>query len=260
MNRRRWTFLAPVAALAAAGCMASKSDVVLLRDEIRTLRAMQARADSARKLQADSARLATLAAVARTQDSLKALALRFSAFQANVTGELFEIGKQLITVQELAGMSSRQLIGLKSAMEDRAQAMTSGGESVSPQEPGPAQLFTQSYDLLRRGSQGSARAGFEELLKRYPNYEEAPAALMYIAQTFADERPPRIAESDSVYLLVVSRYPKSKDAATSLFKYGMSLERQKKTAAARQAFNRVIKEFPASPEADLAAERLREPR
>jgi TolA-binding protein len=249
-----------VAALAAAGCMASKSDIVLLRDEIRTLRAMQARADSARKLQADSARIATLAAATRTQDSLKALAIRFSAFQANVTGELFEIGKQLITLQELTGMSAQRLIGLKSAMEDRAQAMTSGGEGVSPQDPGPAQLFTQSYDLLRRGSQSSARQGFEELLRKYPNYEEAPAALMYVAQTFAEEKPPRTAESDSVYLLVVSRYPKSKDAATSLYKYAMSLDRQKKTAAARQAFQRVIKEFPSSVEAGLAAENLRAPR
>ena len=259
MTNRNWILLAPVAALAAAGCMASKSDIVLLRDEIRTLRSMQARNDSARKLQADSARIATLAALTRTQDSLRALAIRFAAFQANVNGEFYEIGKQLITVQELAGMSSKQIMGLRSTLEDKGQAMTSGGETASPAEPGPTQIFMQSYDLMRRGSQSSARAGFEELLRRYPNFEDAPAALMYIAQTFADEKPARTAESDSVYLLVVSKYPKSKDAATSLYKFAMSLERQKKPAAARQAFQRVIKEYPSSPEADLAAVRLREP-
>ena len=251
--------LAPVAALAAAGCMASKSDIVLLRDEIRTLRAMQARNDSARKLQADSARIATLTALARTQDSLRAMATRLAAFQATVNGEFYELGKQLITVQELAGMSSKQIMGLRSTLEDKAQAMTSGGETPSSQEPGPAQIFTQSYDLLRRGSHSSARSGFEELLRRYPDFEQAPAALLYIGQTYADERPARTAEADSVYLLVVQRYPKSPDAATALYKYAGSLERQRKTAAARQAYQRVMKEYPNSTEAELSAGRLRSP-
>jgi tol-pal system protein YbgF len=251
--------LAPVAALAAAGCMASKSDIVLLRDEIRTLRAMEARSDSARKLQADSARIATLAALARTQDSLRALAIRFAAFQANVNGEFYEIGKQLITVQELTGMSSKQIMGLRSTLEDKAQQMTSGGETASAQEPGPAQIFTQSFDLFRRGSYSAARMGFEELLRKYPDFDQASAALMYIGQTYADERPPRTAESDSVYLLVVQRYPKSSDAATSLYKYAGSLERQRKTAAARQAYQRVMKEYPNSTEAELSATRLRNP-
>jgi tol-pal system protein YbgF len=254
-------FLVPVAAIAATGCMASKSDIVLLRDEIRTLRSMEARNDSARKLQADSARAATLAALARTQDSLRALAIRFAAFQANVNGEFYEIGKQLITVQELAGMSSKAIMGLRSTLEDKAQAMTSsGGETASPQEPGPGQLYSQSFDLMRRGSQSTARAGFEEFLRKYPDDENASAALMYIAQTFAEEKPARTAEADSVYQLVVSRYPRSKDAATSLYKYGNSLERQRKTAAARQIYNRVMKEYPNSVEAGLASDRLREPR
>jgi tol-pal system protein YbgF len=252
--------MAPVAALAAAGCMASKSDIVLLRDEIRTLRSMQARNDSARRIQADSARIATLAALSRTQDSLRALAVRFAAFQANVNGEFYEIGKQLITVQELAGMSSKQIMGLRSTLEDKAQAMTSSGGETAPQEPGPGQLYSQSFDLMRRGSQTSARAGFEEFLRKYPDDENASAALMYIAQTFAEEKPARTAEADSVYLLVVKRYPKSKDAATSLFKYGTSLDRQKKAAAARQVYQQVIKEYPNSVEAELAAGRLREPR
>jgi tol-pal system protein YbgF len=252
--------MAPVAALAAAGCMASKSDIVLLRDEIRTLRSMQARNDSARRIQADSARIATLAALTRTQDSLRALAVRFAAFQANVNGEFYEIGKQLITVQELAGMSSKQIMGLRSTLEDKAQAMTSSGGETAPQEPGPGQLYSQSFDLMRRGSQTSARAGFEEFLRKYPDDENASAALMYIAQTFAEEKPARTAEADSVYLLVVKRYPKSKDAATSLFKYGTSLDRQKKAAAARQVYQQVIKEYPNSVEAELAAGRLREPR
>ncbi|MEX2153502.1 MAG: tetratricopeptide repeat protein [Gemmatimonadaceae bacterium] len=241
--------LAPVAALAAAGCMASKSDIRLLQDEIRTLRAMQSRADTARKSQADSA----LVAISRTQDSLRALAQRFGAFQATVGGELFEMGKQLITIQELAGMSSKRIMELRSTMEERAQVMT-GGDSAAAAAPGPGQLYMTSFDLLRRGSYGAARAGFEELLRRFPEFEEASAAQLYIGQSYAEEK--RTAEADSVYGLVVTKYPRSKDAPTALYKYGLSQLSQGKTAAARVALQRVVREFPLSTEADLARSRL----
>jgi len=252
-----WLSLAPVAALAVTGCLASKADIVLLQDEIRALRAMQSRADTAQKKHADSALAATLVGIGRAQDSLRTLSLRFSGFQATVGGELFEMGKQLITIAELAGMSTKRIMELRSTMEDRAQAMT-GGDSASAQAPpGPAQLFQTSFDLLRRGSHSAARAGFEELLRRYPDFDEASKALLYIGQSYADERPARTAEADSVYLLVTTKYPRTADAPTALYKYASSLVTQKKMAAARTAFNQVVRTYPGSVEAELAADRLK---
>ena len=246
---RQWLYLAPVVALATTGCLASRSDIVLLQDEIRTLRAMQAREDTARRAQVDSA----IVLITRTNDSVRALAQRFGSFQANMGGELFEMGKQLITIQELAGMSSRRITELRSAFEERAQSMTAP-DSV-PAQPGPAQLFTLSFEQLRNRSYGTARAGFDELLRRYPEFEEASRAQLYVAQSYAEEN--RIAEADSVYSLVVRTYPKSPDAATALYKYGLSQLSQGKAAAGRTALQRVVRDFPSSTEAELAADRLR---
>jgi len=246
-----WSWLVPVAAFAATGCMASKSDIRLLQDEIHTLRAMQSRADTSRKTQTDSA----LMMIGRTNDSLRALAQRFGAFQATVGGELFEMGKQLITIQELAGMSQKRILELRATMEERAQSISPADSAAAPAAPGPAQLFQLSFDQLRRGSYGTARAGFEELLRRYPDFEEASAAQLYVGQSYAEER--RIAEADSVYALVVTKYPRSKDAPTALYKYGLSQLSQGKKAAARAALQRVVREFPSSTEAELAGDRLK---
>ena len=246
-----WSLLVPVAALAATGCMASKSDIRLLQDEIHTLRVMQSRADTSRKTQTDSA----LMMVGRTNDSLRALAQRFGAFQATVGGELFEMGKQLITIQELAGMSQKRILELRATMEERAQSMPPADSAAPPAAPGPAQLFQLSFDQLRRGSYGTARAGFEELLRRYPDFEEASAAQLYVGQSYAEER--RTAEADSVYALVVTKYPRSKDAPTALYKYGLSQLSQGKKTAARAALQRVVREFPSSIEAELAGDRLK---
>jgi len=247
-----WRGLAPVAALAVTGCLASKADILLLQDEIRTLRAMQARSDTTRRAQADSALMLTV----RTNDSLRALAQRFGAFQANIGGELFEIGKQLITLQELTGMSSKRIMDLRSAMEERAQSMVATAEPAgAPPAPGPAQLFGASYDLLRGTSFVAARSGFEELLRRYPDFENASAAQLYIGMSYAEEK--RVAEADSVYQLVVKAYPKSVDASTALYKYGLSRLSQSKSAEAKAALQQVIREYPRSPEAELAADRLK---
>ncbi|HEX7939998.1 MAG TPA: tetratricopeptide repeat protein, partial [Gemmatimonadaceae bacterium] len=238
-----WKVLAPVAALALTGCLASQGDVVQLQDEIRTLRAMQARSDSARRAVADS----NIMLAARANDSLRALSQRFSAFQANVGGELFEIGRQLITIQELTGMSSKSLMQVRSALEERQQSMAGTDTSGAPPAPGPAQLFSSSYDQYRRGGLGAARAGFDELLRKYPDFDQASAAQLHIGEILDSEKKP--AEADSVYLLVVSKYPKSNDAPTALFKFGVSRQNQGKTADARDAFQRVIREFPRSTEA-----------
>jgi tol-pal system protein YbgF len=246
-----WRGLAPVAVLAVTGCLASKADILLLQDEIHTLRATQARSDTVRRAQNDSA----LMLAVRSNDSLRALAQRFGAFQANVGGELFEIGKQLITIQELTGMSSKRIMDLRSAYEERVQSQAATDPAGAPASPGPAQLFGASYELLRRGSPGSARAGFEELLRRYPDFENAATAQLYIGQAFADEK--RIVEADSVYRLVVKTYPKSVDAPTALYKWGLSRLQQGKPSDARDALQQVIREYPRSPEAELAADRLK---
>ena len=248
----RWRVLAPVAAIAVTGCLASKGDIVLLQDEIRTLRAMQARSDTSRRAATDSAM--ALALRTSTSDSLRALSQRFSAFQANVGGELFEIGRQLITIQELSKMDAKSLMQVRSSLEERIQSMNND-TSGAPQAPGPAQIFSASFDQWRRGSFGAARTGFEELLKRYPDFDQASSAQLHIGEILDSEKKP--AEADSVYRLVVSRYPRSNDAPTALFKFGVSRQSQGKTADAREAFQTLIREYPRSTEAELAADRLK---
>src|SRR5205814_9378079 len=134
------------------------------------------RTDSSRRVAADSAILLSK----RATDSLRALSQRLGAFQANINGELFEIGRQLITIQELTGLSTKRITDLRSSMEERQQSAAANDTTAPPMMPGPAQLFKASEGQWRQGSLGAARSGFEELLKRYPDYEEASTAQLRI--------------------------------------------------------------------------------
>ena len=260
VRRTRAAMLASISVVlvsSTTGCLASQGDIRVLQDELRALRSSIAQTDTARRAQADT----VLSLIARTNDSLRLLSTRFSAFQANVSGGMYDMNRQLLQIQELSGQSQRRLQELRASMEANKDAMTATPAAATPDTsrpaagPGPAQLFQVAFDQMQRGSYGVARSGFQELLDKYPKFEEAPSAQLYIGQSFAEEK--NVASADSVYQLVVAKYPQSKAAPTALYKYALSLTAQKKSAPAKAALNRIVKDYPNSDEASLARDLLR---
>ena len=254
--------IAPLAALAVAGCMASKTDIQLLQTDLQTMRAESARSDSARRAQIEQ----VLAQVIRSNDSIRLVSARLAKLQSDVQNDHYEMNRNILTLQELSGQSQRRLQELRGAMEERSQPAPAPASPTAPPDsarptasapgaPGPGQLFQSSLDQLRRGSVGVARSGFEELLRTYPTYEDAPEAMVYIAETYAAER--NQAAADSVYGLVVQRYPRSPKAATALYKRALVLKSAGQSAAARASLERIVREYPRSDEAALAREQLR---
>jgi tol-pal system protein YbgF len=260
VRRARAALLASVSVVlvsSTTACLASQGDIRVLQDELRALRSSIAQTDTARRAQADTA----LSLIVRTNDSLRLLSTRFAAFQATVSGSIYDMNRQLLQIQELSGQSQRRLQELRASMEANRDAMTSTPTPAAPDStkpaagPGPAQLFQVAFDQMQRGSYGVARSGFQELVDKYPKFEEAPMAQLYIGQSFAEEK--NVASSDSVYQLVVAKYPQSKAAPTALYKYALSLIAQKKTAPAKAALSRIVKDYPNSDEASLARDLLR---
>lgn len=253
---------------AATGCVASKGDVRLLQDEMRSLRTSVAHADTTQRAQVDTA----LRLITRANDSLRALSGRVTKFQAGMSGELFEMGRQLLQIQELTGQSQRRIQELRAAWEARAEAAAvsmpapasptdsagkQGAVQSPPPGPGPYQLFVLSLDQLRRGSYGTAREGFQQLLDQYPTFEDAASAQLYIGEAFAQER--NEAAADSVYQVVVAKYPKSAKAPNALYKRALLLKGAGKESDARVVLQRIVKDYPRSDEAEMARDLLAAP-
>jgi tol-pal system protein YbgF len=250
--------VAPAAALLACGCLASKRDVFMLQSQLSSMQAASARADSAQRVRVE----ALLNAVSVSNDSVRSISARLARLQSTVSTDHYEMGRELLQIQELTGQSQRRLQELRASLEERNQnaaapvpAGTPDSLQPAPPGPGPAQLFQSSLDQMRRGSLRVARSGFEQLLTQYPNSEDAPEAMIYIAATYASER--NQVAADSVYGLVVQRYPSSPKAATALYKQALSMREAGRITQARAAFERIIKDYPRSDEAELARAQLR---
>jgi tol-pal system protein YbgF len=273
-----------------SACFATRSDLRIVQGDLLAIRAELLRADSARARQ-----LGDLAQQVRSaQDSLGRLSARGAKFEGDSREGLYATKEQLLQIQQLLGQSSeriRQLQGqLEATADANAAAAAAAGaaqvpppapapsrgrgtpargtpttpppapvepvrDTTPPAAPGPNQLYQLALDQLRRGSAGTARAGFQDLLRQYPTSDLAPDAQFYIAESYARER--NTAAADAAYDEVARRYPTSPKAPTAMYKRAKALVDGGNGASARPLLEQLIQRWPRSDEADLAQELLR---
>jgi len=240
----------------APGC-ATKGMVRDLNTQIAVLRTQQTRADSARA--AELTRI--IALQQRILDSLGASREAMRQMRTEVSQEFLSINQQLVQVQELTGQSQRRLAELKRGLDDRSDALAAGDttrpavppDSAAPAAtPTPEQLLQTARSEALRGSNGTARAGYREFMRLYPTRPEMPDATYGLAETFAEEPDSALAYYRQVY----EKHRTSSRAPTALYKTGLLLERRRDRAGAREAYQRILQQYPRSNEMELARGRL----
>ena len=245
--------IAPVLALAtvALGGCALRSDVRRLEEQLTTMQDDNDRRDSLRAAQLTQ----ILALQQRTTDSLAAVQASLLAFRGETLGQLYDVQKQILQVQELTGQSTRRLNELRGDLDARGQQLSGAAPAAGGAANASAvQMYEASLQQLRRGSPTTARAGFRQFLEQYPTAAEAPDALYFIGESFGTETPDSAA---AYYTQVADRFPASARAASALYRLGAMAESARDTAAARGYYQRLIAKYPTSNEAALARDRLK---
>lgn len=245
---------------------ATPAHVQKVEMQVGLLRAEIARQDSARAQQLDE----LIATQRRVFDSLEAVKGTVRQLRGDLGGDLYSVQQQLVQVQALTGQSQQRLTELRTQLEARAEQLAAAprapvkadsGAAV-PGAPAPSagpsaeQMYEASLQQLRRGSTTTARAGLRELLRAHPQDDRVPDALYFIGQSFQAENADSAAE---MYQRVAKEYPASPRAPAALYNLGLLAERRKDLAGAREAFQRLIKTYPKTDEAALARERVKAP-
>lgn len=259
--------IAPWLALVALGGCASKGDLRRVEEQLILSRTENQRSDSARAVQLGE----VLQLQRRIMDSvdaasrgLGALSRQVADLRGDVANDLVSIQQQLVQVQALTGQSQQRLTELQTQVEARSEQLnapapgadTAAGAAPGPPAGGPSadQIYAASLQQLRRGSTGTARMGFRELLRTYPTSGRVPDATYFLGETFAAESPD---SAQLYYGKVVESFPQSPRAASSLYKLGLLAERRRDLDGARGYFTRVVRDYPRSDEAALARDRLK---
>lgn len=245
---RRSTLLLALATVASGGC-ALRSDVRRLEEQLTTMQDAQARQDSIQRAQLTQ----ILAVQQRASDSLASVNRALVAFRAELLGQVYDVQKSLLQVQELTGQSTRRLSEMRGDLDARGQQLTTEGAPAATNATA-VQMYEASLQQLRRGSNATARAGFRQFLQQYPSAPEAPDALYFIGESYSQEAPD---SSAAYYNQVADKYPSSPRAASALYRLGAMAETAKDTTAARGYYQRLIKQYPTSNEAALARDRMK---
>ena len=115
--------LVPLVLLATGACFATREDVQALHADVQSLRADNARSDSARRAALD--RVVTSMNIVR--DSLGLLSARVFKMQGDVRGDLYNVGQQLLQIQQLTGQSQQRVQELRAALEARPAVRSTPG-------------------------------------------------------------------------------------------------------------------------------------
>ena len=252
--------LLALATVTLGGC-ALKGDVRRVEEQLAEFRTETARSDSLRAVLLDE----VIDLQEQFLDSLAFLQRRLVAFQGDVRTDMIEVQRQLVAIQELTGQSQQRLTELRARMDARGAAgyLVAADSAAGGEEPGGAaedigaqEMFDVSLDQLRRGSPGTARAGFRQFLEQYPRHPLVGDAWFFLGEAWEEANPDSAAVA---YDQVVQRHADSRRAPTALYRLGLLAERGGDRRAAEVYYSRVIAGYPRSEEAQLARSKLENP-
>jgi tol-pal system protein YbgF len=123
--------------------------------------------------------------------------------------------------------------------------------------PSPTSLFNQAINDYYGNNLDLAIEGFQEFLEKFPDSPDAVRAQFQIGQAYSDQR--RYKEAIAAYAKVISGYKDAEWVPQAYYAQGLAYDQIKQPAAARAAYQAVIKQFPESTMALLAQQRLKAP-
>jgi tol-pal system protein YbgF len=185
---------------------------------------------------------------------------------------LIELARQLDTLQAelraLRGSVEELQFALNGAKEQqraqyldldaRLKALEEGAArlaaTAAAAQPDPAAEYQAAFDLLKSGKYDDAKAGFQSFLLAHPTHELASNAQYWLGEVSYVERDYEAALK--AFGKVLSDYSQARKAPDALLKTGYCQYELKRFPQARATLVKVTDQFPDTPAARDAAERL----
>ena len=230
------------------GC-ATKSDVRDLQDEVRELYSQQ------------QVLLQQLQTAQRGHnDAISEVARNLQDGRAETARRMSNIEDQLLTIQELAGLSQQQVASLRDQLQrDRTEGRFGPPQAFGPSGGGGDQaveLYEAALTQLQRGTLSAARMGFRQILGQFGSHDLAPEARYYLAEILG--REDNTEEAIAAFLEIQEFHPTAPRVPDALYRAGLLHLDLENPDDAEQLFDRVVNTWPDSMAADLARNELRD--
>jgi tol-pal system protein YbgF len=167
------------------------------------------------------------------------------------------------TITSLASSLAQGGVSPPAPVDPNAPPATTAGPTTGPTVAvpntlglSPSRMLEQAKGDYYRGQYALAITGFEQLIKtpQFANTEAAAEAQYWIGESQFNLS--QWAEAIAAYNLVLQKSPRASYAAEALYKRGQAQSRLGDIAAARASYEQTIRQYPDTPAAGLAQQRL----
>lgn len=128
--------------------------------------------------------------------------------------------------------------------------------AVTPSPNGPKRFYDHVMEEFQHKDYEAALAGFRLFLELHGQNPLASSAVYWIGE--CEYRLGRFQDAVLSFERVITHYPQSQKVASATLKKAMAYEKLQMRKEARILFQRVVVQFPGSPEATAAKKSLRE--
>lgn len=209
-------------------------------------------ADLASQVEALRVRLQTVEGkLAETEQQLQQITQTGGPQQSQTRDRLLSVERGIAAVQERLA----RLEGQRPAPPPRAE--TPGEAAPIREVPPPAVAakpsadpFTEGMTLYKRKSYAAAREQLQNFLKDHPKGDKAIEARYYLADSLLQDK--RYDEAIVEFNRLVESHPKSHLAPAALLKQSQAFKAQGKTKIANLVLEKLMADYPKSPEAAQA--------
>jgi tol-pal system protein YbgF len=152
---------------------------------------------------------------------------------------------------------ARPMRDLPTSTELREPGRSSPVAASPGQSEAAMALYRQGQAALKDGDHAGAVTAFRALIVGYPTHDYADNAQYWIGETFYDQKD--FGRAISEFRATVSGYPQGNKVPDALLKIGLAYAALGESAKSKAALEQVIRQFPKTAPATLAAARLEHP-
>ncbi|MGD2038260.1 MAG: tol-pal system protein YbgF [Desulfobacterales bacterium] len=117
------------------------------------------------------------------------------------------------------------------------------------------EIYRSAKQAFDQGDSEAARKGFQEFIKRYPESKNADNAQFWIGEIYYREKWYEKAILE--YQNVIEKFPKGNKVPAALLKQGLAFSNIGDNANAKLILEELVRKYPKSNEAKVAAEKLK---
>lgn len=148
------------------------------------------------------------------------------------------------------------------AIDERLKKLEKGFEEAEKKTAAkeemrsPEALYQQGLSNLKGGNPQQARELFTRFITAFPKHELTANALYWVGETYYSEK--NYEQAILEFQQLIKNHPGKEKVPAALLKQGMAFKELGDLKSARYVYNKLLDDYPASAEAKLAKERLKE--